>query len=37
MPVPYLGSKRKSAFQIKNVIIAHTKDKNINTMVDLFC
>jgi len=32
-----MGSKRKSCHQIKNVIIAHTKDKSIKTIVELFC
>jgi site-specific DNA-adenine methylase len=37
MPVPYLGSKRKSAQQIFSIIKNFTRDNNSNTFVDLFC
>ena len=36
MPIPYMWSKWKSARHIFNVIVAHTKDRKENVLVDLF-
>ena len=35
MPIPYMGSKRKSAQMIYNTITNHAK--GYNCLVDLFC
>jgi len=36
MPIPYMGSKGKSAMHIYNVINAFTKDRKEDLLVDLF-